>query len=452
METLAIKLADLMVGLSFDSIPGKVIDKAKISILDHLACSFAGFHLDWSQAALELVKEFTAREESTVWISGFKTTTPYAAFVNSLMSNSILHEDQHLNSGSHPGTMVIPVAFSVGEKFNSSGKDIIAAIIAGYETIARLGKVISAMELSKRGFRPTSVLGPFGVAVTTGKLMGLNHDEMVRALGAAGSFASGVNEWAPAGTDDFYFQTANASYNGILSAYLARKGIKFANSIIEGSAGMSRAFTGIAQTSDYVFEDFEQKFEIMDVYYKPVPACAMVQTTAQLAHQLAKSGVDYRDIKEGTIKTSFMGKYYPGCDSTGPFTSMTQARMSNQYTFAAALYKKEFSNSIYEIYENTEIGVLAQKLRVEVDEEANKIFPGKQMIKINLVLNNGKSLDFIKEDIDHYANDKAAITEKFTRYSSKHLSSQRIDEIGNTINDLEKMESVSKFISLLNVK
>lgn len=451
MDTLSKKLAGLMSDLNFDVIPGKVIEKTKVSILDHIACAYAGSHLDWSRAALELMQEFGAREESTVWISGFKTTVPYAAFVNSVLSNSVIHEDQHLNSGSHPGTMVIPVAFAMGEKYNSTGKEILAAIIAGYETIARLAKVISAEEMSKRGFRPTSVFGPFGAAVTAGKLMGLNQDEMVRALGAAGSFAAGVNEWAPAGTDDFYFQTANASYNGILSAYLARKGIRFAPSIVEGVAGMSRAFTGIAQAGDYVFEDFQQKFEMLDVYHKPVPGCAMIQTTAQIALEIANTGIDYRDIKEGAIKTSFMGKYYPGCDSVGPFTGMTQARMSNQYTFAAVLYKKELSNNIYEIYDNEEIYTLAQKLRVEVDEEANKLFPGKQMVKVNLVLNDGSNRDFIKKDLDHYTDSRSAVINKFKSYSSKLIDDQRIDSILNVINDFAGLASISKLISLMNV-
>jgi 2-methylcitrate dehydratase PrpD len=215
---------------------------------------------------------------------------------------------------------------------------------------------------------------------------------------------------------------------------------------------MSLAYTGIAQTSDYDFKDFNQKYEILDVYHKPVPGCAMIQTTAQLALEIVNAGVDYTDIKEGTIKTSYMGKHYPGCDSTGPFMSMTQARMSNQFIFAGVLYKRELSNDIFEIYDNQEINELAKKLKVEVDEEAAQIFPARQMVKVSLVLKDGSVREFIKKDLDHFTNFQDAILNKFKSYSSRLLGDKRVDEVIEAVNELEKLESVTELIELLTVK
>lgn len=449
VSTISRKIAQSLVKLKYDNLPKEVQDKAKACIYDALACAIEGHQLDWCREAAEMVQEFGAREESAIWVRGIKTTAPYAAYVNSVMSHSVIHEDMHTTTGAHPGPVVMPTVMALGEKINATGKEIITSIVAGYEIIGQLGRVLSAPVLGARGLRPSSIFGTFGSTAAACKMLGLSEDETVNAIGLAGGYSSGLNEWAFSQTDDIYFQMGNACYNGIISTYLARRGFKFADSIVEGKAGLCNCFAGTTEVDSGLITDCVDKFEIMNVIFKPVPACGLVQTTGQLALKIAQSGLDYKDIKEGVIKTSYLGKYYPGCDDAGPFKCMTQARMSNQYTFAAALYKSAITNEMYLRFTDEDINELAKKFTVEVDDECNSVFPRQHLIKAELFMNDGTCLIFKQEDVNY--NAAPDIINKFMASGSRVLGRQKTQAICDAIDNFENLDSVANFISLIKL-
>lgn len=446
MSSLSRKFVRHIYQMEYDLLPPEVVKKAKLCLLHALACTFAGYKSRWSVAAVELVKELGNQGESSVWFHNHQTNAAEAAFANAVMAQSILHEDIHRESNAHPGIIVIPTALAVGEQYNSSGKQILLAIVAGYEAMGRLGRAISTEEFGKRGFRPTSIIGTFGSGLAAGKLIGLDEDQLVSALGLAGNFTSGVNEWAFAGTDDLYFQNGSAARSGIIAAYLAKKGIVAPESILEGRAGICRSY-GLSKDELEKANLNDGKYEIMDVLFKPAPACALVQTTAQIALDIARAGIKPSDIQEGVIKTFSLGKTYPGCDHPGPFKGIIQARMSNQYNFAAVFIRQSLSDDVYQDYRNDQITELARRMRVEVDDNIDRLFPKFQPVEIELYLKNGQRYQFYKDQPVYL--ERNDIIENWLDDCSKHLGKEVVRNIVDIVENLEAVENMKELTNLL---
>lgn len=448
MSSLSRRLIRHTCQSDFGRIPAEVVDKAKLCLLHALVCSFAGYSSKWSKAAAEMVREQGNGGTSSVWFYDVQVSAAEAAFANGVMAQSILHEDIHRKSNAHPGIIVIPSAIAVGEQYNATGKEIIMAIVSGYEMMGKIGRAISSEEFGKRGFRPTSIIGTFASSAAAGSIMGLSEDQHVSALGLAGNFTSGVNEWAYAGTDDLYFQNGTSARNGVIAANLAKKGIEAPETIFEGKAGICKAY-GLSLEKLEIILGQDESYDTSDVLFKPAPACALVQSTAQVALDAAQAGVNPNDIEEGVIKTFALGKNYPGCDYQGPFKGIIQARMSNQYNFAAALLRNSIDDEVYQDYGDQEINDLAKKMHVKIDQEIDRQFPKLQPVEVELRLKNGETLRF-KRDEPAYLG-RADIVAKWFKYGNPVLGEEKVYQIIETIEHLEAVEDIRELIRLMKV-
>ncbi len=437
--SLSEKFVKPISGISYAALKRDVLDKAKMCILHSLACTYAGRDASWSKAARELTAELHPDRGASVWFFNQYTNMADAAFTNAVAAQSILHEDIHRDSNAHPGVIVIPAAIAVGERCKSSGRQVLEAIVAGYEMMGRIGRGTVCPEFTGRGFRPTSIIGTFGSSMAAGKLMGLSPTEHLAAFSLSASFTSGINEWAIAGTDDLYFQNGMASRSGIVAAALAKRGVAAPMTILEGKAGLCNAF-GFSLANLEAVDLNDGRYVITDVRFKPAPACALVQTTAQAALDAARAGVKAENVARGTIYTFELGKTYAGCDNAGPFENILQARMSNQFNFAATMIRDKISNENYLKYHDPEIAGLAGKLKVEAVPEFTQMFPDRQPVRVELVMNNGQSFSFCREEPVYLKRDD--IVGKLYDYCSPALGKSGVDKIIDTVEHLEDVEDI----------
>lgn len=442
------KLAEFVYNLQYENLEKAIVDKAKTCIFDAIACSCAGVNLPWSQAAIQLALRQSEKEEATIWVDGSKSNFGYAAFANSVLNHSIIYEDMHAESGAHLGTIVIPSAFSMGEKLNSNGKQIITAIIAGYECMGRLGKALNTAEFSKRGLRPSGMFGPFGSAAVGAKLLNLNENQIVNALGFAGNCGAGVNEWAHSGANDMYFHNGFATINGLTAAHLAQCGATASEWIVEGRAGLSNAWAGGQEKLPYGMEDLGEKFEIERVYHKPAAACAFTQETIQATLKLVKQhNILPEEIDQITVSAYPMAKIYPGCDYPGPYSSFLQAQMSNKFAVASVILHKDVDIKHYFDYGNPKIYEISRKIKVEIDPEAEAVYPHEKRSKIKVLTKNGNV--YISEQKDLPGLSAQEILQKFKILASDRFDQKRIDELVSKINNIEQLDNVVEITNLL---
>ena len=362
--------------MKYDQLPPAVTRKVKYCILDLFGAYFAGYDLKSCEPIKKYILSLNAPEQSIVW--GMKTRTSFidAAFANSAMSHLTVFDDMHAKTASHYGSMVIPAALAIGEYLRCSGKDLILAIVAGYETAIRIGSAMVTPKFMQSGFRPSGTFGAFGSAMTASKLFRLNIDQMVNALGLAGNFGVGLMAFAEEGTDDLMYHNALASRNGILSSELARYGATSPRRIFEIDGGMLKAYSGEIEVQELVRE-LNDQYKIEEVYFKSVPACAYVGSAARAALEIAqRQKFDVDDIKNIEVKIFPHGKYYPGLDYCGPFQGVMQAQMSNPFTIASILIRKGLRFEDFVNFKGPSIESLAAK--IQITEDAEQLQDGRQ--------------------------------------------------------------------------
>lgn len=443
--TLAEKLVKPIYGITYEELPAEVIEKVKLCVIHSLACAYAGIDERWSKAAREMTAALHPAGNASVWFSTQKSNMADAAFTNAVYAQSILYEDIHRDSNAHPGVIIVPTALAVAEETGTPMTEVVTSIVAGYEMMARIGRGTACSEFGRRGFRPTSIIGTFGSCMTAGRLLGLTYEQQLAAFALAASFTAGINQWAIEGTDDLYFQNGNAARGGIVAAQLAKRGVTAPVQIVEGGAGICTAF-GFSQANLEALDCEDGHYSILDVLFKPAPACALVQTSAQAALDAVKQGIRPADIVSGTIYTFQLGKTYAGCDNPGPFDALLQARMSNHFNFAASMVNQKIANANYYDFKNSEVTRLAAVLKLEVDPEYTAKFPVKQPVRVELTLRNGATKTIYREE-PVYLQPEDNIA-KLYEHCGSDLGKLRLAQIVDMAMKLDKLKAPQELLDL----
>ena len=191
---------------------------------------------------LNFIKEFsTIKGTSTILNSSVKTSSENAAFINAAMNTSRGQNDTHTSAGSHLGCIV--VALALAEELDSKDEEVIAAILAGYEIIARIGANASSL-VSEKGFRPTPIFALYGAVATASKLYELDRNTIAHAFSIATNMSAGLLQTWQDGSMEWQWQIAFAAKNGILAAKLAKYGVIGAKHAFEGENGFFRLTPG----------------------------------------------------------------------------------------------------------------------------------------------------------------------------------------------------------------
>jgi 2-methylcitrate dehydratase PrpD len=217
-------LARFGASLRYSDIPGEVVQRIKSSILDSLGCCFFGATLPWSRKVAELAANEGARPVASLIGMGRKTSVSLAALVNGTAGHAFELDDIHKESIVHPGSLATPVAFAMAEEQGkASGKDVITAMVAGYEIGTRVGNA-ATMSLFFRGFHPQGTSGVFVAAAAASRMLDLDAARFQHALGIVGSQAGGLMA-AQEGAMVKRFHGGRAAQSGVYSAQLASVGL-----------------------------------------------------------------------------------------------------------------------------------------------------------------------------------------------------------------------------------
>jgi 2-methylcitrate dehydratase PrpD len=443
--TVTETMAKFITALKYDDLPQPVVDKVKICIFHALACTFAGHHQELIAPAINYLKDLKLDGKATSFVDGIKGPPWEVAFVNSVIGQSTGQEDMHADSSCHCGSMIIPVAFAIGQEINSSGKDVIASIVLGYDVTGRIGMSILSPDYSRK-WRPSGMFGPFGACATAASLYGMDFEQTVNGLGMAGTLSSGNMQWALEGTHEIVYQNGFACKNGIAAARLGKSGVKASRQVLEGFMG-AWAVYGKQPLADKIIEGLGQSFEITKVFCKPAPACAYAQPAAALALRMAKQHeIDPKAVAKIEIKTFQMGKMFPGLDFAGPFTDIAQSKMSQQYSVAAVFVFKELLQSNYDSYVDPVVNKLASLSTVDVDEGIAGAYPKKQGCEITVTMKDGKVIKEKMEDLEVMTDER--VIANFELQATRIFGKKQAAALKDAIQDLDKLDKVSSLVKL----
>ena len=391
------KLAEFCAGVSLERLPAEVIDKTKLCILDFFANVYGSLELEAVSGVVSYIRSLGGPETATALGCGFKTGIHNAAFLNGTTAEAIEGQDGLRFGGNHPGTAVIPAALAVAEDRGLGGREVIEAVVAGYEAAGRIAAAMHPHH-TLAGFLPTGTCGAFGAAAAASKLMGHDAEGMLNSLGNAGYLLPlSMAEHLMGGYTSKIVQGGQAASAGLTAAGLAGAGITGAPYVLEGShlgGGFTQITTRSEPSLERIAEQLGEHFSIMDIYFKPYTACRHTHGAAQAALELVdREDFGPQDIEAVDVYTYHIASVAVGKGVTGESTFVS-AQFSLPYVVAACLIDGEMGPAQLreDRISDSAILELSQRVKVNVDPELAMAYPGMTSSRVEIKLKSGQTL------------------------------------------------------------
>ena len=465
-DEISDSLISFLMNLKLQDVPSQVIDKARLCLLDTLGVAVAGSITPIGKVAREFAVSIGGREENTIYNYGDRVSCIPAAYANGTMSFCHNFTDTTLSCVVHCGPVIVPTALSVAEREGSTGKELLAAVIAGYEMMTRVGNVINSgsarMNHHRRGFHATATTGVFGASLTACKLFNLSIEKSLDALGIAGSYACGILESVTSPeTETWRTHTGIAAQNGISSAILANLGLKGPATVFKGKNGFFSAFGGETIDLQKLEEDLGGVFLVMDSAFK-LHNCAHVWAVPLecLCGLMKKHKFRHKDVSEiqVTIPTAYSYVMDSSKGSKYP-RNYGEAQNNLSYVVAAMIvhggvYIEQFSERVLRDPEMKEI---ASKVTVKIDPSLDETLESsdKSPARVKIILSDGNELfgaaDYPRGAPQNPA-DREEIKAKFQDLARTVFPKEKALEVALMVDQIEEMNNLDDFIDHLVVR
>ncbi len=303
-RTATRQLAELCAELDARTLPKEALERARDLTLDLLGVAVRGSQEASSAPARAVVRGMQPTGEASVVGGGFGTGAVWAAMANGTAAHAIEMDDVTTESSLHPGVAVIPAAFALAEERRLAPSAFLAAIVAGYEITMRVGNALNPASAYARGFHPTGVAGVFGATVAAGRLLGLDAEALARAIGIAGTMATGSLEYLSGGAWTKRLNPGWAGHAGIVAASLAAEGFTGPVTAIEGPLGTLHAYSDEPRP-ERLLADLGNALQIMRVSIKPYACCrynhGLIDCVVQLRERHGLKPEDVANIRLGVL-------------------------------------------------------------------------------------------------------------------------------------------------------
>lgn len=389
------------------------ITTVKAAFLDFFGVTYRGSNEEASNIAFNTVEEIFSGNlnynlKASVIGKRLKTDILSAGFLNGVSAHVLELDDGHRGAQIHLGAVIFPTALAISESFDLSGKEFLEAVIVGYEVGILLGKIVNP-EHRNNGFHTTGTIGAFVAGAVASKLLKLDDEQILNALGLCGTQSAGLLESDHGGSMGKSLHVGKAVYNGILSAFLARNGFTGSGTIFEGNEGFLK--TMVYPNTNYKVEDFSfekslkeiGRIRVRDIYFKKYPFCRHIHSSIDTALKLKASiGEEYDHIENIAVKTYDVAAQHNNFNPK----NVEELKQSLPYAVAISLVVGEVTvddiNQLmdYGLLDNystvdtvNSIKDLVSKMIILSDDKLNELYPEKRpsnvIIKLDKAFRNG---------------------------------------------------------------
>lgn len=292
------ELLDRLEPIGYDELPAAAVATTKDCLLDMLGVALAGWSEPDATIAFGYATATYGAGPATIIGAAGRIAPEGAALVNGTLAHAHDFDDTNWTYIGHSGAVILPAALAVGEAAGSSGRDVVAAFVAGLEAAARVGGPVTD-EFARRGWHLTSAVGVFGAATAAARLLGLGRDGLAAALGLAASHASGLK--ANFGYMAKPLHAGMAAAAGVRSALLAQAGLTASPAVFEDPLGYFSAFAGGVASP---VPDGPLAIVADGVAFKRFPSCTgthpAVDAVLAIRADEGLSAGDVRSVRVGT--------------------------------------------------------------------------------------------------------------------------------------------------------
>lgn len=434
-------VAEFAVGLRYEDLPAEVIASAKQCILDSLGCGVFGAPTPWALSVARVVEKLGQKKGASVWGMKLRADPLGVAMINGTSAQGYELDDCHDQSMSHYGAGVVTTVLAAAEGFGPfTGKQIILATVVGYELGTRIGNTVSPHAFN-RGFHPCGLTSTFAAAAAMGKLLNLNVDQFVSALGLAGSQAAGLMA-SQYGAMAKRFHSGKAAQNGMLAAMLAQEGLTGVRNVLEAPYGGFCSTYAEKYDLNYATDGLGKEFEMLHNGFKQYSSLASSHASVDALRAIReKHHVKSEDVAKVFIETTEMVKLHCGWPYV-PSETIT-AQMNLPYTAAVTLIE---GNAFIDQYTDDKlrdptIMNLADRVEVVAAPDLDALGPHEmRAVRVTVTMKSGEKFT----DGSHYRSghwkkplsDKV-LKEKFRNLAGRVLVADAVAKIEEIVSTLE---------------
>jgi 2-methylcitrate dehydratase PrpD len=469
-KNLSQELAEFVVATRWEDLPSSTVQDVKYLLLDAFGCALSALSTDKGKMVISLAGRMGGTAESSIIGRGDKISCVSATLANGELMSTVDYDV--VMPGGHTTTFVIPPALALAESAKAKGKDLILANAIGYEISARISGATSrpligfeGPELDKYSIsgRSGQALNNFGAAAGAGKILKLDRDKMLNALGIAGHLCQVL-------TTDKFTDSPKRSLNkyaapgwqdtgAIMAALWAEMGYVGDTTVLDPENGFWK-FCGYGDWHpEKVSEGLGKTWSFHNIKYKIYPCCGMLHTALDCLYSI----IDQNNLVPEEIESI---KAY--CHPTVEYPAFTNREVVNivdaqfnaAYVFAVAAHRVRIGIEWQEAdtMTNPKILEFMKKITCQAHPGFGKVRqkdPTSDLSKVEVIARGKK----FTEERTHFKGDNAAeghiteadLVEKFKHNASRILARNKTDKAVNAILNLEKLTDISELMKLITI-
>lgn len=453
-------LSRWIAGLRYEDVPQAAIPWVKAAVLDYFAVALAGCRAEGLKILRRHVWSQYAKGNTTIIGEADHLSAEGAALYNGTMAHWEEYDDATFGMAGHPSVVVMPALFAATENHGGSGKDFIAAYLAGFETCAKVGRLINPQSIVL-GYHPTAIIGTLGAAAAAANLLRFDARATENALGIAASHSSGLRPQLGFMVKPLH--AGLAARGGLAAALLTRDGFGSAENVIEGKHGFAHAFSG-GRPNDFeaLAAKIGQPMEILDpgIAFKIFPSNFHTQAGVVAVLQMVKEdGLEANDVERVRCLGNHMIQHSLWNDNP---QSGLEGKLSLHYCIAAAIVDGQLEVEQFrdERVHDPRVRELIRRVTIEPHPDMAKLdfTKGKDFLGMEVVvtLKDGRTLSrHIKSGFSVPGLEGSelhpALIDKFTRNAKRVLSDAAIAQCLARVRRLESLNTVGELLEPLRL-
>ncbi|MDR7469179.1 MAG: MmgE/PrpD family protein [Armatimonadota bacterium] len=450
------QLAEFITQARVDAFPPEAVERVKLHLLDALGIMLGAYATRHPvvDGVLRLAREATGRAEATLVGTGEKVACAEAAMANAVLANFLDFSDGHFMGG-HINDRLVPVCLAVGERSGASGREVLAALLLGYEVYIHLAATLfAAVEAGSVRLPYFVVVGALAGAAAAGRLLRLSADQVAGALGLAASFQLAGAQYVHSGGQEKDLCPGHEARRAVISALLAQRGVLGSVDILEGERGLLRLVG--ADLPPEGAADLGRRWRMTECYLKPYPACRYLHASIEAALKLHAQGVDPAEVESVTVTTNSSS----AARTCYHIRSHVNAIFSHPYQLAVALVegKTDLPTAWAAKLQDPRIADLLPRVRVRATAAYNELHRRRSLsqppwpAEVEVVLRDGRRLTAgVRSPRGDPGNPLTVeeVEEKFTTLAGRALSRKGVSRLREAVHTLEALPHIGGLTSLL---
>lgn len=364
------RLAERVAAVELRDLPAAAVAATRTALEDYLGCAVAGSVTSTAAKLLDYLPEISGPGPCRIAGTSLTASAAGAALANGTLGHALDYDDVSWEMIGHPGVAIMPAILALGEAGHHSGGDVVTAYVAGFEVVSQLGMTMNRGHY-ERGWHATGTLGTLGAAAGSARLLGLDPDRVVAALGIAASMAAGLR--ANFGTDTKPLHAGRAAQHGVMAATMASRGFTASAEILEALSGFFNVYGNAPIDPERVVAQFGDPWGIADPGFntKAYPSCMSTHAGVDAALDLTVDH-DVTPAQVDAVRVGVVDLTKNILIHNNPRTGL-EGKFSMQYCVARAMTDRALSVGHFtdEAVNDPGVRTLLDRVTMEVDPQVS---------------------------------------------------------------------------------